>query len=895
MKIIAGFGYDNRLRNNLLEMLGEKVCGEYSLIKELEFRAGLPEIIASKASRVISYLNALKLADNGKRFYSASLTTDPIASAEALLHWRDWAIMHGWQHEENSENLVRMGDLAIVESHLSELPLCLGERIYQLIPMSNIIASTINEVILHCSRNSWLPLYQKLYNGLESAGVTITEMLYSQQPKAPAHTDLGRLQNAIANESTEPLILENDGTIRLFKTTNPQISAQYLAQQTAKETLIIAQEHHYCIGAAITQVSGKSTGLGSLSSLRAPNQLLQLFLQCAWLTPSVEVALQYLTLPVGKFKKLRHRLARHFKDRPGHDLSDWQKIIDKHVSVELNLNPKIDETKMRRMISEWLPFGSCDSDEKMPVEISITLTERISGYWKTMYATSTTNETKEIFLAAFNVSEATAHALRNWPESNIDKVQLNRLCSMALDFGQSSWKQVRDVCAYDIVQSPEAALFGNEKIADLIWVEPMLSDSLSIPPLSMSELSGIPLVPTNKKLSETQQSELKRSCLTLLSASQSLTIISLNDKPNLLKIFLNKIIPGLRWENLEAGILRKHGIETTTIVESEVPFPSANRWWNIGKSIPSLRPTESFSSLISLVLKPHEYVLRYFAKIDEGSITTFAIDNRLKGNLAHKIVEMWLRERPWNGEIISRDTIAGWLDNIIPNVIRQVALPLAQPGKTVERLQFKQIMLNAMDVLFTALLRAQVVTVHPELRLENSYNSGKLEGTMDLFCEFASGDFAVIDMKWGGYNKYYDELKVGRPLQLATYAHIAQNNKNSNLLDAGYFILKKAKLLCNTNSIFPTAIVVQSDVQNLLEHAWDQLEQTIKWRMEQLMKGQIEVTLGSAHCDQINIYPNNILPLLQMEETERKNHRNTYFKEYKTIDVWRNITGNIKE
>lgn len=895
MKIIAGFGYDSRLRNHPLEKLGEKVCGEYSLIKELEFRAGIPEIIASKASRVISYLNALKLADNGKRFYSASLITDPIASAEALLHWRDWAIMHGWQHEENSNDFARMGDLAIVESHLSELSFCLGERIYQLIPLCSIIASTIDEVILHCRRNSWHPLYQKLYSSLESAGVTITEMLNSQLPKAPAHTDLGRLQNRLACGSIEPLILENDGSIRLFKTTNPQVSAQYLAQQTTKETLIIAQEHHYCIGTAIAQVSGKSTGLGSLSSLRAPNQLLQLFLQCAWLTPSVEVALQYLTLPVGKFKKLRHRLARHFKDRPGHHLIDWQRIIDEYVTAELNLNPNIDVANMRQMIIEWLPFGSCDSDDRMPVEIVIVLTKRISNYWKTMYATSTTNETKEIFFAAFNVAEATANALHNWPESNIDKVQLNRLCSMALDFGQSSWKQARDVCEFDIVQSPEAALFGGDKIADLIWVEPTLSDSLSIPPLSMSELSGIPLVPTNKQLSAIQQSELQRSCLTLLEVSQSLTIISLNDKPNLLKIYLNKIMPDLRWENLEDGILRKHGVETSAIVESEVPFSSASRWWNIGKSIPSLRATESFSSLISLALRPHEYVLRYFAKIDEGSITSAIVDNRLKGNLAHKIIEMWLLEHPWNGENISRDTIAEWLDNTFPNVIRQIALPLAQPGKAVEGLQFKQSMLNAMDVLFTALLRAQVVSVYPELRLENSYNSGKLEGTMDIFCEFASGDFAVIDMKWGGYKKYYDELKVGRPLQLATYAHIAQNNKKGHLLDAGYFILKQAELLCNTNSTFPTARVVKSDVQNPLEYAWTQFDQTIVWRMGQLMKGQIEVTLGSAHPDQINLYPNNILPLLQIEDSERKNQRNTYFKEYKTIDVWRNITGNIKE
>lgn len=895
MKIIVGMGYDGRLRNHPIQKLGEKVCGEYGLIRELEFRAGFPERIASNASRVVAYLNALKLTDNGKRFYSDSLITDPIASAETLLYWRDWSILHGWRHEEGSKDFARMNDLAIVESHLSDLSLCLGERIYQLIPVSNIISSSIDELILHCNRKSWPPLYQKLFNSLESAGIIITEKPYSPEPQAQAHTDLGRLQIALVDGSTEPLILKDDGSIRLFKTTNAQISAQFLAQQATKETLIIAQQHHFCIGTAITQVSGKSTGLSSQSSLRAPNQLLQLFLQCAWLTPSVEVALQYLTLPVGKFKKLRRRLARCFKDHPGHDLNGWQRIIDEYVSAELNLNTEIDEAKLRQSISEWLPFGNCDSDEKMPVESVIVLTELISSYWKGMYATSTTNETDETFFAALNVAEATARALRNWPETKIDKMQLNRLCSMAFEFGQSSLQQVREVCEIDIVQSPEAALLGEDPIADLIWVDPMLVNRFSVPPLSQIELSGIPSVPTRKQQFEIQKSELKRVCTTLLTASKSITLIAIDDEPDLLKLSLNKIIGDPNWENLEDVILRKKGIDIATVVESEMPFPRTSRWWNIGKAIPTLRQTESFSSLLSLALKPHEYVLRYFAKIDEGSIKSVAVDNRLKGNLAHKIVELWLKENPWDGKEINRAAIAEWLNITMPNVIRQIGLPLAQPGMSVERLQFQQNMLNAMDVLFTALLKAQVVAVYPEHRLEHSYDSGKLEGIMDILCEFSTGDFAVIDMKWGGYKKYYEELKTGRPLQLATYAYIAQRSKNGNLLDAGYFILKRAKLLCNSADIFPTAIVVKSDVPKPLAFAWGQLEQTVEWRKQQLKQGQIEVTMGAAPHDQNILYPNNILPLLEMEDNELSSQGNTYRKEYKIIDVWRNLTGNIKE
>jgi ATP-dependent helicase/nuclease subunit B len=895
MKIIAGLGYDGRLPNNPPELLGIKICGEYSLISELEFRAGQPEYSDSKASRVISYLNALKLTDNGKRFYSTSFQTDPIASAETLLYWRDWAILHGWQYDKRSSNPERLDDLAAVEKNFIAEKLSLGERIYKILLSDNLIAHAISEVILHAPRTNWPPLFQMLFNKLELDGVIICETSPTMTPSAEAHTDLGKLQQALISGDTKSLNLMNDGSIRLFKTSNRQNAAQYVSQLASKQNCIIASGHHHCIETAVLQLINTSTGLGSLSSSRAPNHLLQLILQCSWFTPSAEVVLQYLTLPAGKFRRLRRHIARCFKDLPGYDINKWQEIIDKYVADELKTNPECDELALRLSISEWLPISTCDNDDEMPIKHSLVLTERIANYWKSRSATSTISETKEIFIAAFNSAEATANSLRNWPDTTINKAQLNRLISMVRELGKVSWYQAREVNEFDIIQTPEAALLRVNDIDNLIWIDPVLSSGSTIPPFSRQELAAIPFALTNQQQSEFQQFDLMRAYSAILAAKKTVTFIAIDNAPDLLKLLLCQLTGVDDWRSLEDAILCNQEIATSSVAITEITLPKASRWWEIDKPLASLRHTESYSSLSSLVLKPHEYTLRYPARISEGSIIAVSVDSRLKGMLAHKVVEKWLIDQPWNGIPVKRNDISEWLEKNLISLIHQMALPLAQPGMHVERLQFQQKMLNAMDKLFVALITAKVTAVFSELRLEYQDAIGKIEGVMDILCEFANGDFAVIDMKWGGYQHYLEEIKSGRPLQLATYAYIAQKNRQGTLLDAGYFILSDAVLLCNHNKFFPTAITVGSDTPVSLKDTWNRFERTIQWRKTQLQQGCIEITQGLMLSDARSAPPDNTLPLCDMEDAHRLGHRNNYQKKYKPIDIWRNLTGNFKE
>lgn len=895
MKIIAGLGYDDRLPNQPPELLDCQLCGEQGLIAVLEFRAGIVSPDNSQAARTVAYLKALHAADDDNRFYSQSLSVDPIASAESLLAWRDWAILHGWNHDSRSASFGRMTDLAAAEAQFAKSGNSLGERIYALLSRLQLLVASVSALELHHERASWPPLFQNLFDQLESAGIPVTETLVTLQPQAPEDSDLGKLQRALVGEDKGVLDLNQDGTLRLFSAASDQVAAQYAAREATSETLIIAPNAHHCLATVISQLGGNQSGLGDQSTFRAPNQLLLLMLQSAWRTPSPEALLQFLSLPAGRFQRLRRSLARRFRDLPGFDHAHWDAAIDEFVAASLSEKPDLDEASLRSAITEWLPVCTCPSDDAMPIELAVPLTDRVASYWKALLSTTEQEQSKTIFAAAYAAADAVCQALREWPETEISQIQLNRLLTMVLSIGNSRLRDAREVSAFDFVSNAEVASLRATPISHTLWINPEISPLLDAPPLSREELSGIPLAPDSLQQAYLKQMALARAHAPLLAAQQSLTLISTTSTPELLKLQLCSLLGTESWPPLEDAILSNQGITAATQSVTEFSLPQPQRWWNPGCAIPAPRVAESFSSLAALALRPHEYTLQYAAQLREGSIESLSADVRLKGNLAHHLVEAWINEHPWTGQLINRSDIGVWLGAKLPAMIRQIALPLAQPGMQVEQLKFQQQMLEAMDRLLQALVAAKTVRVESERRLELDDNLGQLVGTMDIFCELDDGRFAIIDMKWGGYTRYREELKAGRPLQLATYAHIAEGKHPGQLADAGYFVLSRAELLCNHTLVFPTATAIEPDEPTSLHLTWQKFEKTLRWRMDQLQNGCIELTYGDAASDSGSLPPAGALELIPLEDKARTVSSRAYKATFKSVDPWRNLTGNIKE
>ena len=76
------------------------------------------------------------------------------------------------------------------------------------------------------------------------------------------------------------------------------------------------------------------------------------------------------------------------------------------------------------------------------------------------------------------------------------------------------------------------------------------------------------------------------------------------------------------------------------------PLPPIKRWWRLGKrDFLGKREMESYSSLDVFIKSPYQWVLKYHAKLKEGSLAALPTGNLLKGSLVHRLIEDFFAEK----------------------------------------------------------------------------------------------------------------------------------------------------------------------------------------------------------------------------------------------------------
>ena len=120
---------------------------------------------------------------------------------------------------------------------------------------------------------------------------------------------------------------------------------------------------------------------------------------------------------------------------------------------------------------------------------------------------------------------------------------------------------------------------------------------------------------------------------------------------------------------------------------------------------------------------------------------------------------------------------------------------------------------------------------------------------MDLVATNASGECAIVDIKWGGFEYRRKTLVESRYLQLAIYAQLAHPTVKQ-WPTLGYFIVRDARMLVLDSQYFPDAVVEQAENGESLLEFWQRAETTWKWRKQQLESGSVEVTVAGTEPDE---------------------------------------------
>jgi len=324
------------------------------------------------------------------------------------------------------------------------------------------------------------------------------------------------------------------------------------------------------------------------------------------------------------------------------------------------------------------------------------------------------------------------------------------------------------------------------------------------------------------------------------------------------------------------GKIQELGVKTAALAYK--PLPALKRWWKIKDAkLLAKRDQESYTSLDTFVKYPYQWVLKYKARLEEGSLAALPSGNLLKGSLVHRLIEDFFAEqRDWNK--LQNKQIQRWLNDKIPTLLEQEGAVLLGAGRTREREAFTQTADRALLALIGALKEAKVKTVAVESRESGKFIGGNLTGYIDMLLADANGREIVLDVKWGGYKYRMADLKNNMHLQLAVYAHLRkQAAKSFQWPPQAYFVIEDTQILAHDNGAFPKAVLYPADNGETTQDLWKRFEATWKWRRAQLDKGLIEVTVEGTEPDDNSEPPENGL------EPEGDYSR---FNEYPVLTGW---------
>jgi RecB family exonuclease len=415
--------------------------------------------------------------------------------------------------------------------------------------------------------------------------------------------------------------------------------------------------------------------------------------------------------------------------------------------------------------------------------------------------------------------------------------QLEQLASQSTARGNDNPLRLAEVGALPCVTSPSAALDTHDAV---IW-GPLDAPALPAPwPWSKAEIAtllvaGCALPAYTALLQQAADAWLKPI---LVARKRLVLLLPPPDREShpvwqLIEAMIPDI-PVLSVEALLTDAMAKREVVSCT------PLPAIKRWWHLplGTHVPAVE-AYSYSQLEKQLFNPYHWLLAHAARLRSGSLLSLADDFRLKGILAHSLVERLYAAAA--GKDMADAAFAAWFDPAFDRLIAEEGALYLMPGRRTDLENLRLTLRRALIELRMLLRRAGVALVEAERNLSGQFVGGKLGGKSDLVLAKPDGESAIIDMKWGG-KSHRPRLEDNRHLQLAIYAELLRQN-TQRWPSVAYFLLSEATLLTRDGAWFPGVTPVLDKTGENTAQLWLRFLETWKWRQAQFAEGTFEVVL----------------------------------------------------
>lgn len=859
--------------------IGEAYVGARQLLHLLEQHLGLSVPDEDVAHlRIEQYRQALKryLMGNPEAFFAASFTADDLGTASALLQRRDELLMAGWNFDLDGLKTERLLVLAQVEKDLVLFP-GMADRLDRVLQQAERIPLFVDELYLCDDRQLYPVFWQRLFQRLADTELSIIEQ--QAITGAGPSTDLGKWQAFLKGELSkkDKPKLSGDGSLLLLRSFRETHMAAHLAQllrlnEGFKPSLLLPKANQ-TLDNALTLEGLPSLGVPAKSLARPSLQVLKLAPAFLWEPLDLYKIMEFVSLAVVPLEEgLARRIAAFLAETPGLFSGRWQGMIRTYFEEELPLRlqskRKLSVESVRQEYEFWFNRRRADSRSETVPKGDVRAIYAHLQEWASELGRE--EEAASLLVLAAQARRI-VELLDALTEEELGYLELERIVRTIYEPAPLQY-QAAETGHVPYVHQPGAVI---GPVEELIWwdffeQEPDYFFSHWYPE-ELAELSklGIELegpdqqndrLLTERKRPVLQTQQRLLLCYPDFSEGQAVhghpllgdLEAAFGDDLDIISLHLDKGNMGAAWQG-------RFDLPTFGQVAPK-PLAPPNPIIQVGRNL-TAREQETPTSLESLLYYPYQWVFRHHIKLRQSNILSVVQDNRLLGNLAHRLLEQLLRayQPDW-----SREQVNQWVSKEVPVLLQREGATLLLYGREPERIAFTKQMKFAAWSLLSLIRQNDWQVLATEKELDGAIGPLALKGRADLVLERAD-ERAVIDLKWRGIHRYSNLLSSGEDIQLALYSRLLTGKEG--FAHTAFFIIEKARLLVRNTQAFADAQAVQDEVDHTEVYALllERLEKTYQWRLQQLKSGEVEVRCSHTQSDLEDHYGEELLEILEMK------------------------------
>lgn len=877
--------------------VGVAYFGPRQLLAWLEEQLGL--VLPSQDVdhlRIEQYRQALKhyLGQQADAFFAASFIADDLGTASALLSRRDELLQAGWDFEATVNTPPRLQVLATVESYWGQVDLSFrlyaGEtdRLVNILAQAKRIPAFLTTLQLCDPVHFFPPIWQRIFSACQIAGLKILD-----PPELPAlrmDSDLSRWQAFLRKETSDKPKLEGDGSLlvlRAFRETHlAAFVAKLLQQNLTLQPAILLPKGDRTLDNALVLEGLPSLGVPSASLARPSLQVLKLAPVFLWDPIDPYKIMEFVSLAIKPLEDgLAQRIAAFLANTPGLFSNRWKGMVEGYLDGELverlKRNNKTTVEQVRKEYHFWFSRKRADSRTG---KVSKQDVKSMYAYLQQWAADLNKEEEMPTLLVLSAQARKIVELLDALPEEELSYLELERIVRTIYE---PAPLQVRSAQAGHLpIAHQPAAITGS--VEELLWWDFFARDpdyffSRWYPDeLRFFKTQNLRIEGPNEQ-NERLVAQRKRPVLwvqnrlllcqpdycdgTPVQAHPLLGDLeaAFGDELDAITIQVDEQKMGTAW--LQGFQLPNMETEAAKALARPKPFLDV-------KTDLLPREEETPTSLEQLLYYPYQWVLRHHIQLRQSSILGVVQDNRLLGNLAHRLLEILL-EKEWKKW--TKTELENWVAQEIPSLLEKEGATLLLYGREPERIAFIKHMKYAAWSLVTLLRQNNWEVLGTEEELSGDIDALRLKGRADLVLR-RGDERAIVDLKWRGIGRYTNVLSSEEDIQLALYARLLPPAEQ--WAHTAYYIIDKGRMLVRNTKAFKEAQAVQQEEvahEDIYEQMLERVLSTYQWRQKQLANGQVEIRCEATSGVLEDHYGEELLKVLEMKTT------NAYFDDYDVL------------